>query len=198
MANLTLRLVKGSPLTNAEVDGNFSNVNSEITALTSNVGIISNLNTTNKSNLVSAINEIASESTSNVNITGGNISGVLSISAVNTVTANLITGPNIYSTGNVTATYFQGNGSLLTGISVDSTRIVSGNSTFYVTGVGGSIFGNVAGNTVITINKDGASTANIQVLGNLTSTAITTSNLKDSYGRTLKILDENNAVIWGE
>lgn len=28
MANLTLRLVKGSPLTNAEVDGNFSNLNS--------------------------------------------------------------------------------------------------------------------------------------------------------------------------
>lgn len=197
MANLTLRLVKGSPLTNAEVDGNFSNVNSEITALTSNVGIVSNLSTTNKSNLVAAINEIASESTSNVNITGGNISGVLSISAVNTVTANLITGPNIYSTGNVTATYFQGNGSLLTGISVDSTRIVSGNSTFYVTGVGGSIFGNVAGNTVITIAKDGISTANIQVLGNLTSTALKTSNLQDSSGRTLKILDESNVVIWG-
>jgi len=203
MANLTLRLVKGSPLTNAEVDGNFSNVNSEITALTSNVGIVSNLNTTNKSNLVAAINEIASESTSNVSITGGNISGVLSISAVNTVTANIITanvavnGPNIYSTGNVTGTYFLGNGSLLTGISVDSTRIISGNSTFYVTSSSGSIFGNVSGSTVITIDKDGASTANIQVLGNLTSTVVKTSDLQDSSGRTLRILDESNVVIWG-
>jgi len=202
MANLTLRLVKGSPLTNAEVDENFSNVNSEITALTSNVGIIGNLTTTNKSNLVAAINEIASESTSNVSITGGNISGVLSISAVNTVTANtvtgnVITGPNIYSTGNVTGTYFLGNGSLLTGISVDSTRIISGNSTFYVTSSSGSIFGNVAGNTVITIGKDGTSTANIQVLGNITSTVVKTSNLQDSTGRTLKILDESNVVIWG-
>jgi hypothetical protein len=198
MANLTLRLVKGSPLTNAEVDGNFSNVNSEITTLTTNVGILSNLTTSNKSNLVSAINELASESTSNVTITGGNISGVLTISAVNTITANVITGPNIYSTGNVTGTYFLGNGSLLTGISVDSTRIISGNSTFYVTASSGSIFGNVAGNTVITIAKDGASTANIQVLGNLTSTALKTSNLQDSSGRTLKILDESNVVIWGE
>ena len=204
MANLTLRLVKGSPLTNAEVDDNFSNVNSEITALTSNVGIIGNLTTTNKSNLVAAINEIASESTSNVSITGGNISGVLSISAVNTVTANIITGsvvvtgPNIYSTGNVTGTYFLGNGSLLTGISVDSTRIISGNSTFYVTSSSGSILGNVAGNTVITIGKDGTSTANIQVLGNITSTVVKTSNLQDSTGRTLKILDESNVVIWGE
>jgi hypothetical protein len=203
MANLTLRLVKGSPLTNAEVDGNFSNVNSEITALTSNVGIVSNLNTTNKSNLVAAINEIASESTSNVSITGSNISGVLSISAVNNVTANIITanvavnGPNIYSTGNVTGTYFLGNGSLLTGISVDSTRIISGNSTFYVTSSSGSIFGNVSGSTVITIDKDGASTANIQVLGNLTSTVVKTSDLQDSSGRTLRILDESNVVIWG-
>lgn len=198
MANLTLRLVKGSPLTNAEVDDNFSNVNSEITALTANVGVISNLSTTNKSNLVSAINEIASESTSNVNITGGNISGVLSISAVNTITANVITGPNLYSTGNVTGTYFLGNGSLLTGISVDSTRIVSGNSTFYVTTANGSIFGNVSGSTVITIDKDGAATANIQVLGNLTATVLKTSNLQDSSGRTLKILDESNVVIWGD
>lgn len=197
MANLTLRLVKGSPLTNAEVDGNFSNVNSEITTLTTNVGILSNLTTSNKSNLVSAINELASESTSNVTITGGNISGVLTISAVNTITANVITGPNIYSTGNVTGTYFLGNGSLLTGISVDSTRIISGNSTFYVTAANSSIFGNVAGSTVITIAKDGASTANIQVLGNLTSTALKTSNLQDSSGRTLKILDESNVVIWG-
>jgi hypothetical protein len=197
MANLTLRLVKGSPLTNAEVDGNFSNVNSEITTLTTNVGILSNLTTSNKSNLVSAINELASESTSNVTITGGNISGVLTISAVNTITANVITGSNLYSTGNVTGNYFIGNGSQLSGISVDSTRIVSGNSTFYVTAANSSIFGNVSGSTVITIAKDGASTANIQVLGNLTSTALKTSNLQDSSGRTLKILDESNVVIWG-
>lgn len=75
MANIVLRLVKGTPLTNAEVDGNFSNINSEI-------GVLTNLATSAKSNLVSAINEVASESTSNVTITGGTIEGVV-ISNVN-------------------------------------------------------------------------------------------------------------------
>jgi hypothetical protein len=30
MATITLRLVKGTPLTNAEVDDNFSNINTEL------------------------------------------------------------------------------------------------------------------------------------------------------------------------
>ena len=99
-ATLVLRTVKGSPLTNLEVDNNFSNLNTfgdvvsanvgvlanlstgakgntvaAINEVFSNIGILSNLTTTAKSNLVAAINEIASESTSNVNITGGLISG---------------------------------------------------------------------------------------------------------------------------
>lgn len=57
MATLVLRTVKGSPLTNAEVDGNFSNINSE-------VGVVANLNTTLKSNLVAAVNEVQSGVTS--------------------------------------------------------------------------------------------------------------------------------------
>jgi hypothetical protein len=83
MATLVLRTVKGSPLTNLEVDGNFSNINTEVgvvyntaNTINSNVGVLSNLTTTATSNLVAAINEIASESTSSVGITGGNISGV--------------------------------------------------------------------------------------------------------------------------
>lgn len=77
MATLVLRTVKGSPLTNAEVDGNFSNINTEVGVVDSNVGVLSNLTTTEKSNLVSAINEIAAESTSNVTITGGTVSGTV-------------------------------------------------------------------------------------------------------------------------
>ena len=53
MATLVLRTVKGSPLTNAEVDGNFSNINSE-------VGVVANLDTTSKANLVAAVNEVKS------------------------------------------------------------------------------------------------------------------------------------------
>lgn len=100
-ATLVLRTVKGSPLTNYEVDNNFSNLNifgdvvsANVGVLTSlstgakgnivvainevysNIGILSSLTTTAKTNIVAAINEIASESTTNVNITGGSISGV--------------------------------------------------------------------------------------------------------------------------
>ena len=91
MATLVLRTVKGSPLTNLEVDGNFSNILTEVgivyntantifnsaNTINSNVGVLSNLITTATSNLVAAINEIASESTTNVSITGGTISGVV-------------------------------------------------------------------------------------------------------------------------
>ena len=79
MATITLRetssltspqaTVKGSPLTNNEVDNNFSNLNISI-------GVLSSLSTTSKSNIVSAINELALESSSNVTITGGTITGV--------------------------------------------------------------------------------------------------------------------------
>lgn len=84
MANIVLRLVKGTPLTNAEVDGNFSNINSEI-------GVLANLATSAKSNLVSAINEVASESTSNVTITGGTIEGV--------TMSNVVFGANVFGAG---------------------------------------------------------------------------------------------------
>lgn len=57
-ANLTLRLVKGSPLLNAEVDNNFSNLNIFGDVVSSNVGVLSNLTTTSKSNVVSAVNEV--------------------------------------------------------------------------------------------------------------------------------------------
>jgi hypothetical protein len=55
MATLVLRTAKGSPLTNQEVDGNFSNILAD-------VGVITNLTTTTKANVVSAINEIIAKS----------------------------------------------------------------------------------------------------------------------------------------
>lgn len=58
MAVLTLRLVKNSPLTNAEIDNNFSNINIEVGTVGSNVGVLSNLTTTTKTNVVSAVNEV--------------------------------------------------------------------------------------------------------------------------------------------
>lgn len=64
MATLVLRTVKGTPLTNAEVDGNFSNINSEVSVVSGNVGVLANLTTTDKSNIVNAVNEVSSGVTS--------------------------------------------------------------------------------------------------------------------------------------
>lgn len=49
MATLILRNVKGSPLTNTELDNNFSNI-------TADIGVLSNLATTSNSNIVAAVN----------------------------------------------------------------------------------------------------------------------------------------------
>jgi hypothetical protein len=114
MAILTLRLVKGTPLTNQEVDDNFSNLNSDINTLYAQVS-------------------------TSANITGGNIIGLA----------------NLASSGNVYGNYFLGNGSLLTGISVDSPRILFGNTAVVIVGNNGAISANINNTSVMTIDKDG-------------------------------------------
>ncbi len=60
MATIVTRAGKGSPLTNAEVDANFTNLNNDKVE-------------------TSALGTIASQNANNVNITGGSISGISSI-----------------------------------------------------------------------------------------------------------------------
>jgi hypothetical protein len=57
-ATLVLRTVKGTPLTNIEVDNNFSNLSVFSSTVDSNVGILSNLTTASNGNIVVSINEI--------------------------------------------------------------------------------------------------------------------------------------------
>ena len=57
-ATLVLRTVKGSPLTNIEVDNNFSNLNTFGDVVSSNIGILTNLTTITQANVVNAVNEI--------------------------------------------------------------------------------------------------------------------------------------------
>lgn len=124
MASLTLRLVKNEPLTNQEVDDNFTNLNNDIISRSAslnanvgilsqlstgnktntvfainevfaNVGILSQLTTTVKSNIVAALNETISRSSTSANITGGNISNVV-LSNTTITTGNV-------SVSNVTA-----------------------------------------------------------------------------------------------
>lgn len=50
-ATLTLRSVKGSPLTNNEVDANFTNLNTEISTIETNINTINSNISTNQSNI---------------------------------------------------------------------------------------------------------------------------------------------------
>jgi hypothetical protein len=59
-ATLVLRTVKGTPLTNLEVDNNFSNLNTFGDVVNSNIGVLSALTTTSTSNIVFAVNSIKS------------------------------------------------------------------------------------------------------------------------------------------
>jgi hypothetical protein len=153
MAELVLRTVKGAPLTNLEVDNNFSNINVEI-------GVLAELSTTAKDNLVAAINEVYGGGFSDVDITGGNIIGLA----------------NLASSGNVYGNYFLGNGSLLSGITVDSTRILSGNSAVVIAEEAGNILFNVNATAMFTVTEDG---------------------LKDRLGNVLVIKDSSGQIIWG-
>ena len=143
MASLVLRTVKGSPLTNAEVDGNFSNINSEVTVVNSNVGILSSLTTSAKSNLVAAINEIASESTSNVTIIGGTVSGTVITNS--TWNGNVIalayggTGGSTAAAARLnlelgtsnTVTFAQVNSTAVSSTDITSTALITGNTATF-------------------------------------------------------------------
>ena len=87
-ATLVLRTVKGTPLTNLEVDNNFSNLNTFGDVVSSNVGVLSALTTTSTSNIVFAINSILS---GNLSQFGATTSAQLaSIISDETGTGNLV------------------------------------------------------------------------------------------------------------
>lgn len=133
---------KGSPLTNLEVDNNFSNINVTL-------GVLSNLTTTAQGNLVVAINELVTSNatqntqitllTTNLETTNANI-GVLS-GLTTSNTGNLVSAVNELnaSSGVVASTY--GNATIVPVITVNAKgRITSAAnatidlSTFATTG----------------------------------------------------------------
>ena len=65
----------------------------------------------------------------------------------------LVVGGAVDVSGNITASYFQGNGSQLTGI--DATSISNGTSNMKVVSASGNIAGNIAGNTILTLSSTG-------------------------------------------
>lgn len=96
-ATLVLRTVKGTPLTNLEVDNNFSNLNTFGSLIDSNIGVLSALTTSSTSNIVFAVNSLVTKDT-NIN---SNI-GVLS-ALTTTANSNIVFAVNELKTASISA-----------------------------------------------------------------------------------------------
>ena len=95
-ATLILRTVKGTPLTNLEVDNNFSNISTYANTLDANVGLLASLTTTSTSNIVSAVNSVKNDQ--------GTISQLTTTSTSNIVSAiNSIKSGNLSQFGSTTS-----------------------------------------------------------------------------------------------
>lgn len=176
---------KGSPLTNLEVDNNFSNLN-----ITS--GVLTNLTTTAQGNLVVAINELVTSNatqntritllTTNLATTNGNI-GVLS-GLTTSNTSNLVAAVNELnaSSGVVAATY--GNATIVPVFTVNSKgRITSAaNSTISLSpsGVTASTYGNATIIPAFVVGTDGRITSVSNTTVALRPSGVTAS----TYGST--------------
>ena len=196
--------VKGTPLTNSEVDNNFSNINITL-------GVLSNLSTTANANLVSAINSItyAVGSSGNVLTSNGNVwassslpasglsyvvksssyttqnnEGVLANTALGAFTITLPASPVVgnqvvvadeYGSWGANALTVGRNGSTIAGVAEDLLCDINGVSVQLVyTGSTWDVFTQVGGNGGTAVTLDG-----IQTLTNktLTSPTLTTPAL---------------------
>ena len=158
MANIILRdagsitspgsTAKGSPLTNLEVDNNFSNINVTL-------GILTNLTTTAQGNLVVAINElVASNATQNTRIT--------------LVTTNLATTNSNITTTNSNIGVLSGLTTSNIGNLVSAVNELNANS-----GVSAATYGNATIVPVITVNDKGRITSAANATINLSTFATT-------------------------
>ena len=196
--------VKGTPLTNSEVDNNFSNINITL-------GVLSNLSTTANANLVSAINSItyAVGSSGNVLTSNGNVwastslpasglsyvvksanysinnnEGVLANTALGAFTITLPASPVVgnqvviadsYGVFGANAVTIARNGSTIENAAEDLVLDIDGASVQLVyTGNTWDVFATVGGNGGTAVTLDG-----VQTLTNktLTSPILTTPNV---------------------
>jgi hypothetical protein len=95
-ATLILRTVKGTPLTNLEVDNNFSNISTYANTIDANIGLLASLTTTATGNIVAAVNSVKSDQ--------GDISLLTTTSTSNIVAAvNSIKSGNLSQFGSTTS-----------------------------------------------------------------------------------------------
>jgi hypothetical protein len=129
-ATLVLRTVKGTPLTNLEVDNNFSNLNTFGDVVSSNIGILSALTTSGKSNIVAAINEVRANTLTLTYSTGLPLS--TGIVGLGTGQATLLN--SAANSGVTAATY--GGGTAIPIITIDTYgRITSASNVSVISGL---------------------------------------------------------------
>jgi len=135
-ATLVLRTVKGTPLTNIEVDNNFSNLNTFGDVVSSNIGVLSALTTTSTSNIVFAVNSIKSGNLSQFGSTTS--TQLASIISDETGTGNLVfsasptlTTPALGTPSAIVLTNATGTASSLTVGKITITDETTANASYY-------------------------------------------------------------------
>lgn len=163
-ATLVLRTVKGSPLTNIEVDNNFSNLNTFGDVVSSNIGVLSNLTTSANGNIVIAVNSLVTRDTL-INSNIGILTNLTTTANGNIVVAVNELKNNIGVLNNLTTT---ANGNI----------VVAVNELNSNTGVTAATYGSSTNIPVIVINSNGriSSASNVAITTGTTITDDITTN----------------------
>jgi hypothetical protein len=166
-ASLILRTVKGTPLTNLEVDNNFSNISTYANTIDANIGLLASLTTTSTSNIVAAVNSVKSDQ--------GNISLLTTTSTSNIVAAvNSIKSGNLSQFGSTTSAQL---------ISIVPDETGSGNLVFSTSAV------------LTTPTIGAASGTSLNVSGNLTSKNFFSETAElTSYGSVRSLMESANVT----
>jgi len=192
-ASLILRTVLGVPLTNIQVDNNFSNLSTYANTIDANVGLLASLTTSATSNIVIAVNELVSRDTT-INSNIGVLSALTTTSTSNIVAAvNSIKSGNLSQFGSTTSAQLLGTISDETGTGslVFATTptlvtpvigLATGTSAMLTANIGAAA-GNVSGNfTAGNFQSTGnVNTASGLITGTLTSTGqLTTTKIVET------------------
>lgn len=181
-ASLVLRTVKGAPLTNLEIDNNFSNLNvfsasieTSLSDLSDNVGVLTNLTTTATGNIVAAVNELDSNISDLVaNVITTNSSGGISTAMIG---AYQVTSAKMSNSGVTASTY--GGSSQIPVIAIDGAgRITSAANIAVSLGtIAAQNANNVAitGGTVVGITTLTASGGSLEDMTSIASSDVTTA-----------------------